>query len=190
MAIYSDVYSEAAHRALEDALARIPKGLETQLRERVGIRLRSQAFLFDPERIARLSLIRIAGETSLEAPEIYSGTWIDERIDEAVRATLQQDAEDELEGVVIGEERDDSAYAFMLDSLGIPMEQTRGAVVRFNVLPYSIRKPFVEVAVVGKHIKECIEEGLGSEEEILESLRTALSALGMLGSFDKNEGPA
>lgn len=167
---------------LEDALSRISKELETRVRERVGIRLRSQAFLFDPDRIATQSLIRVAGETTLDEPELITGEWLDARIDEAIRTAISDDAESELQGVEVDEEEVDSSYEFLLDALGIPPSLARGAATRFNVLPYAKRKAFVELAVVGKRLKECVEDGLGTKEEILDSVRGALSALGMLGS--------
>ena len=176
--------AELTASRLEDALSRISKEQETQVRERVGIRLRSQAFLFDPDRIATLSLIRVAGEMALDEPEIMSGEWLDARIDEAIRTAITDDVENELQGVELDKEEADNSYEFLLDGLGIPSNLARGAVTRFNVLPYAKRKAFVELGVVGKRLKECVEEGLGTEAEILDSIRGALTALGMLGSAD------
>ena len=149
-----------------------------QLRERVGIRLRSLAFLFDPDRIARMSLLSAAGELKTSPPDLITGEWMDARIDRSVRLALLQDVEDEVEGTAIDPE--DSSFEFAAETLGVPMEMTRRSVIRFNALDYPARKAFVETAVAGKRVRDSVEAGLGSMEEFVDGLRQALTALGMM----------
>jgi len=169
-----DVFSQEA----SEAIARLPKEIETQLRERVGIRLRECAFLFDPDRIARMSLLSAVGELETFPPDLVTEEWMDERIDRSVRLAILQDVEDELDGVAIDPE--DSSFEFAAETLGVPLEMTRGSVVRFNALDYPARKAFIETAVAGKRVRDSVEAGLGSLEEYLNHLRQALIALGMI----------
>jgi len=166
--------------ALAQALSSIPKDIERDVRERVGMRLRVRAFLFDPERIAHWTLVQIVGESVLDSPDLVTGAWIDERIDIAIRIAQREDLEAEEAGTPIDEDDPDGAYLFVLDSLGVPLANARASVCAFNALELAIRKVFVEIAVVGKPVAECVEDGLGSKPEILDSLRQALRSLGMM----------
>ena len=161
-------------------MSRIPKDLERDVRERVGLRLRVRAYLFDPERIAHWTLVQVVGESVLDSPDRITGSWIDERIDVAIRIAQRQDLAAEDAGEPIDEDDPDGAYLFVLDSLGVPLASARASVCAFNALDLPVRKAFLEVAVVGKPLAECVEDGLGSKAEILDSLRQALRSLGMM----------
>ena len=151
-------------------------------------RIRDRAVLVDSERVFDLCLARIAvNSQSLGSPPDLD--WLVEQVDGAVDHALRQDQRLDRSGAV--PEEDDPNYHFMVLALAMHPTLTCSAVVAFNALPQLDRDRFFAL-FDGNNIDQCTTLGLGSREEVGQSMRDCLRALKYLDetvSFGKGAGP-
>lgn len=149
-----------------------PLEIEARCRERIETR----AYLVDVNRLHLRAVARVAraalgwkGDTSL-------GEFIMERIDYSAQELIQEDREEELSGIPCADP-DDVRFAFLAETLGIPIALARRACVAFNYLPERVRCAYFAVLVQGKTVNRYVAEGHGPPERVKADIEMALRTI-------------
>lgn len=87
---------------------------------------------------------------------------------------------------------DDVRFAFLAETLGIPVALARRACVAFNYLPDRIRGAYYAVLVEGKTVNRYVAEGHGPPERVRADIEAAIraisDAIGPPGSVEGGPG--
>ena len=117
------------------------------LLRRSARRLRLRWLCLDPDRVHALAISRVAVRAPAYRGSPDLGTWLDERIDDAIEALLRTELEEERAGCprpVSPDSRDE----FLAEQLGLPCPLGRAASVAFNLLVPETRRVFFALAVL------------------------------------------
>lgn len=171
-----------AERPPEDALARIATGDPLQMFRRCAARIREQALLIDPDRLARRAVVQVAYASPDYRGDPPLTEWLGRLVDRSIERILAEDIEI---GRTDGRSPDDERYGFAAKLLCLDPALARSACVQFNALRHRSRRSFFALVLEGRSVADAIEHGLGPTEALREACLEAFRALTYLG-HDEN----
>lgn len=166
-----------------EILKRVVEGDPLDLRSRCELRVRSQAVLLDVHRLHMRTAAHVARHGAA-----YSGVppldiWLSERIRNAVREMLQDEAELAASGA-IPEPPEDERLLLIADTFGIDPHALGRGCVAFNRARYEVRAAFHGLILDAQEPTAWCAANSSTPERATASLRTALWALGVRESPD------
>lgn len=165
-------------------LAKLLEGDPLELGPRCEERVEEAAVFVACDRLRLRAIARVA----YAAPR-YKGlpkldVFLAECIDEAIGDLLKEDIEDDRNGVPVNEPWD-PRYAFVSEQVGLDPSLARSACIRFNDLPFDVRRTYFVLALGRRTFNRWVAEGNGPPEAIHERLRRAFEALSL--PYDEND---
>jgi hypothetical protein len=133
-------------------LARLLQGDPLELRSRVARALERRALVLDAERAFLRALARTARLAQRYRGEPALGTWLDQRVDEALLELVREDQEAERS------EAAPAVSASLCRPLGLEPRAARRILTALNSRPLAERRAFCELVVAGRAF-----DGLGPQ---------------------------
>jgi hypothetical protein len=126
-----------------EVLARIVPGDPLGMRSCVSEALRGRALLLDGERVLLRALALVAHRAAAWRGRPQLGTWLEERVEEAIAAALDEAGAGESAAPAT------DPHALFAAPLGLDPAELRAGCARFNRLPFERREPFYRIALEG-----------------------------------------
>ena len=176
-------------RTPKQVLARIVEGDPLGVRGRCMERLRSRALLLSLDRLVLRSMARAARAAMAYRGHPQLASWLNARIDAAIRDLISEDRENERAGLLHNEpgEPEDPHYAFVSEALGVDPALARRVCVVYNDLSELQRQAFWAVVMEKKTIHRYAAEGHGPPDQIRQALVDAFRAVSRLNRDDNQE---
>jgi hypothetical protein len=161
-----------------EVLARITNGDPLRLYPLCARRIRELYFVLDPDRVFELALAMVAVGIEIEPEHCAQAEWLTRTIDRAIERTLERDREEENAGVPA--ENPEEHFRLFVEALFVEPPLARLAAVRLNGLEERVRKAFQHLLIDGLPLEECLEMGLGPQEQLQLDILAALEAIGLI----------
>ncbi|MBK7876295.1 MAG: hypothetical protein IPJ77_11145 [Planctomycetes bacterium] len=138
--------------------------------------MRNEAVLVDPSRAASRAAARVAYAAMKYRGQPELGVFLSRTIERSVEELLEEEGEDELAGVPIGDVPD-GHLLFLWKVLGIELPLARRASIVCNRQPREVRRAFLAVAGGGATVRGYAAQSETTEEHVRELLTRALRAM-------------
>ncbi len=148
-------------------------------------RIEDQAILWDPVRILRASMARIAHDAWRYRGKPDLTTWLNSCIDKAVHMLLETAENNQHNGIPARRGEIPNADSFV-KILGIERPMVRRAVLEFQTLPLPIRRTFHAILIRGVTMESWCSQGHATMDEVEEYI---LYAVEMMTSFGHTDMP-
>lgn len=138
-------------------------------------RVEERCLLLDQHKVSKRSFARVA-----RAGPLYRGVppleeWLRARYDHSIREILDEDVEDELQGMPV--DRKEPRIQLLARNFGLEAGRARRACIRFNGLPLRVRTAFFEVNLRGRTAMDYGFSVDATYDQVLDDLENALRAL-------------
>jgi DNA-directed RNA polymerase specialized sigma24 family protein len=158
-----------------EVLARFHADDPLGLRRCVASVLRRRSYLFDADRVHLRAMARCARFATRYRGQPPLGTWLGERVEEALLDLLHEDLEGERRGQPLGSfER--SGFEDLAGPLGLDPERMRAVCVAFNHRPEVERRAFFALVIEGRTLDEVASEQ-ASAPQVARRARRVLEAV-------------
>jgi hypothetical protein len=145
-----------------------------------------RGLLLNRDRLALRGMSRIAFEARRRDPEIGLDAWIGECVARSARELVEEQLDEERGRGRLEDSPDGDYYHALGAHLGIEPELARTTCARINGLAERERRVFHALVIERVSPEECARRGLGSEDAVLESFRSAILSVTRL--FDQMSG--
>jgi len=159
-----------------EILKRIFDGDPLEIEARCRAQIETRGYLLDVGRLHLRAIARVARAASGWSGDPSLGEFIMERIEYSAQELIQEDREEELSGTPCADP-EDVRFAFLAETLGIPMALARRACVAFNYLPERVRCAYFAVLVQGKTVNRYVAEGHGPPERVKADIEMAVQTI-------------
>ncbi len=160
----------------EDVYSALAAGDPLGISQRAHERIRALCLLVDLDRLEERAIVRIAVARPAYQGDPPFETWIEQRLDEALKDLLIEDWRELREGNETLEEWD-PRYDFLAEMIGIGPERARKACATFNVLDYSDRRLFFLACMEGKNVSQLLQATGLDRTQIRHGLVRCMEAL-------------
>ena len=159
-----------------EVLARLMNGDPLRLVAVVEQRLRARAYLFDADRVFLRAAARCARFAGRYRGEPVLGTWLAERVDEALLDLLRADALAARRGEAPGREQL-AAFELLARPLGLEPARMHAACLAHNQLGVEERRAFRELVLEGASLDALAARRGRPATELARAARAALLTL-------------
>lgn len=144
------------------------------LRPRVVRRMRERYMIFDPERAWLRAIARAALYGVSEGRKTIDAAWLEKVVERSLQDLIEDDRDDEFNKLPLDRyvEHD---FGILIEALGVPVQRSRLATVRFNDLPDERRRLAFRTIIEGWSLERCAKAGMGAREELEGELHFILS---------------
>ncbi len=159
-----------------EILSRIVQSDPLCLRDHVALRMRTEGYLLDADRVHLRALARCARAAVRYRGRPELGEWLAEIVDESIAELLCEDHE-ATQSQASAESTHAGAFSALARPLGLDPEAMRSACVLFNRLPVPERRAFFDLVIEGRELDAIAHESRESATEIARRARRALDVL-------------
>lgn len=168
-----------------EVLGRLVQDDPLGIREKVGIRLQSDALLLDADRVHLRVLARISRFAGRYRGRPELSAWIESAVAEAVEELLREEHES-VRSRRAEEPEKASVFASLATPLGLDPTAMRAACAAFNLLPFADRNAFADLVLRGRSLDKVARAAGESATEVARRARRALDTL-LTCAFPRSE---